>query len=137
MQKNRRMGDGVHGSLLPSLHKFVNFSATNVVKVVGKAGFGGARSTLFPPTDALVLAAIQRERRGEDDVKLLSNGAREELDVDVELHGGLVVEGGACNACYPVVFSLVVVCHCESVLVEVRVRCYVGHLFFFLLFYRG
>ena len=127
------MRDGVHGSPLPSLHKLVNFSSANVVKVVGQASFGGACSTLFPPTDALVLATVQGERCGEHDVKLLSDGAREEFDVDIELHGGLVVEGGARDARYPVIFRLVVACHGESVLVEVGVRCYVGHLFFFFL----
>ena len=61
---------------------------THVIVLVGHAGLPPPD---IPPPLAVVLAAVERERRREQDLQAVADGAGEELGVDVEGDGRVAV----------------------------------------------
>lgn len=51
-----------------------------------------------PPALPVVLAAVERKRRSEQDLQAVADGAGEELGVDVERDGGVAVFGVGAEA---------------------------------------
>lgn len=75
----------------------------------------------IPPPLAVVLAAVERERRREQDLEAVADGAGEELRVDVEGERGVAVFGVRREAGHAVVLLRVDRGQGEGVGEEVRV----------------
>lgn len=80
----------------------------------------------IPPPLAVVLAAVERERRREQDLEAVADGAGEELGVDVEGERGVAVFGVRGEAGHAVVLLRVDRGQGEGVGEEVRVAHSLG-----------
>ena len=87
--------------LIVPLLEAIDFPMADVIVLVRHAGLAPAD---IPPPLAVVLAAVERERRREQDLQPVADGAGEELRVDVEGEGGVAVFGVGGEAGDAVVF---------------------------------
>ena len=91
---------------------------THIIILVRQTGFPAPN---VPPPLAVILAAIEGEGGGEQDLQPVADGAGEELGVDVEGEGGVAVFGVGGEAGDAVVFLGVDGGEGEGVGEEVRV----------------
>lgn len=89
--------------------------------VVVHVGQRGLAANVAPSPLLVVPVPVERERRRENDLQVLADEAREQLDIDVKRHLCLVVGRIRRDARHAIVLGLVIVCDGEGVFEELRV----------------
>ncbi len=114
----QRGGLDVQSLSLNTILESVDLAIAHVIVHVGKRGFAAH----VPPPPLLVVAvAVERKCCGENDLQVLADETREQVDVDVERHLCLVVRRTRREAPDTVVLGLVKVRYGERVLEELRI----------------
>lgn len=114
-----------HGVSVVCLLKLVDLAMADIVVKVGNRRRRITSLAHVPPALLLLLASIQGQRRRQDHVQSIRDGAGEELNVDVEGHDGLRIGRRARDASDAIVLGLVIVGHREGFLKESGVAA--GH----------
>lgn len=120
-------GACAHCASVICLLKLVDLPVADVVVEVSDGSGRVASLADIAPALVVVLRAVKRKRRREDHMHRLSHRAGEQLDVDVQRHGRLLVGRLALDAGNSVVLGLIIVIDHEGILEEGRITALSGH----------
>ena len=122
-------GRNSHGQSILSVLKLVDLAMAHIVVPIRESGLGVASLGHVSPALFIVLAAVEGQGGGEDDLERLAHAAGVELCVDVQAHvDGLVDVGGfAIETRDSVVLLGVDILDPELLLEEVGIACESRH----------
>lgn len=105
----------------------------DILIAIGQGLLNAAKLGSITPASLVVLAAVEGQRRGQCDPEVVADLDGEELLVDVELHAGLAIGGGAVETVDAVVLGIADPLDLEVVLEELGVGSEGGHCEFLVL----
>lgn len=124
---SRFLGESLHGLTILSVLELVNLAVADILVAVGQGLLNAAELGSIAPASLIVLAAVEGQGSGQGDPEVLANLDGEELLVDVELHAGLAIGGGAVKTVDAVVLGVADALDLELVLEELGVGSKGGH----------
>lgn len=120
-------GGNSHGQSILSVLELVDLSMAHIVIAIRESGLGIASLGYVSPSLFIILAAVEGEGSGENDLEGLAHAAGVEFCVDIQAHINGLVEGFAIETRDSVVLFGVNILDLEVLLKEVGIGCESRH----------